>query len=78
MSQGHRIVFDYDSELSKPFTWKGGITQNGRTALIQCENGHNISLSAHKIDEAGYVSPSVVCRFGCDFHEHIILVGWED
>ena len=59
-------------------TWKGGRTPAGRTALLSCPDGHIASLSQHTIAADGTVSPSVVCpEPGCDFHEHVRLVGWE-
>ena len=49
------------------------------TASIACpECGKVCSLTNHKIDADGKVSPSVVCPGdGCSFHEHIILDGWK-
>ncbi len=35
-------------------------------------------LSDHEIDSQGLVSPSLLCwHNGCDFHEHVKLVGWD-
>jgi hypothetical protein len=61
-------------------TWHGGRkADDTRTASLSCPDCGKIgSLSDHKIDDQGRVSPSVVCPTkGCDFHEWLILDGWE-
>ncbi len=68
--------YPYDPNLS-PGTWKGGKTEQGRTALFCCPNGHIGSLSDHQILDNGLVMPSVVCPHeGCNFHDFIELEGW--
>jgi hypothetical protein len=47
-------------------------------AVVYCPKcDRPLSLLKHRIAEDGTVSPSVVCSWeGCNFHEHIKLVGW--
>lgn len=60
-----------------PGTWKGLQTTKGRKASFTCPNCGQIgSLSDHKITSDGIVLPSVVCSYGCGFHEFIQLSGW--
>lgn len=48
-----------------------------RTALIACPQcGTRMLLNPHPVDANGNVSPSVVCRKPCDFHEYIVLTEW--
>lgn len=55
------------------------ITKGAWSASFMCPNRHYGSLMDHEIAADGTVSPSVVCPTeGCDFHEHVRLVGWED
>lgn len=70
-----------------PLTWKPfTIYESGEIggALLTCSRGHTCSLTidkehAHTIAADGTVSPSVVCPIeGCDFHEFVRLIGWED
>lgn len=57
--------------------WKGAGGEGFRTANVSCPNcGMVFSLSHHKIDESGNVSPSVVCAHGCGFHDYVKLEGW--
>lgn len=51
--------------------------------LLRCPSGHTATLhtpsSGHQIDDAGIVTPSVVCPYdGCTFHEHVRLLDWTD
>ncbi len=58
--------------------WHGAMRADAqRTALVKCPRGHIASLSEHTIAADGTVSPSLVCpRWGCDFHENVVLLGW--
>lgn len=61
----------------EPGTWKGLQTPEGRKASFTCPIcGQVGSLASHDIDHEGNVSPSVVCSYGCGFHEYIKLIGW--
>lgn len=49
--------------------------------LLRCPSGHTATLhtpnSGHQIDDAGNVTPSVVCPYdGCEFHEIVRLLDW--
>ncbi len=45
---------------------------------IYCPKCGNEGLLDHDIDTEGRVTPSLVCPHdGCDFHDHIQLMGWE-
>lgn len=62
--------------------WRGGLGSwafGARTASLACPDCKEVfSLTDHKINDDGAVSPSVVCpREGCSFHEFIILEGWK-
>lgn len=62
-----------------PGFWKPGRGTAGhrRTALLSCPRcGEVFSLTGHRISEAGVVHPSVVCPFGCGFHDLLDLKGW--
>lgn len=71
------------SAVHEPGTWKGLLVPDGqggyvRKASFTCPAcGGIASLSNHEIAANGAVSPSVVCPFGCEFHEFILLEGWE-
>lgn len=55
---------------------KGGSTHR-RVALISCPVCARVfSLSGHTIQDDGKVLPSVVCPYGCGFHESVSLEGW--
>lgn len=41
-------------------------------------NGDYFGLETHRISSDGNVSTSVVCPYGCGFHEFIKLDGWEE
>jgi hypothetical protein len=63
----------------KPGTWKGLLVgpQNIRKASFTCPIcGNACSLSDHEIAPDGTVSPSLICPYGCGFHEFIHLDGW--
>ena len=44
---------------------------------IRDSNGDWFGLASHKISETGVITPSVVCPYGCGFHEFIKLIGWD-
>ena len=58
--------------------WRQCGTDSGKTASLSCPGcGEVASLSNHKIDDQGIVTPSLVCPFdGCSFHEWVQLEGW--
>lgn len=61
-----------------PNTWKGLQTPDGKSASVTCSNGHTATLTDHEIAADGTVTPSLVCPYdGCDFHEMVVLEGWE-
>ncbi len=48
------------------------------SASFMCPNGHYGTLMEHEIAPDGIVNPSVDCPVdGCDFHDHVRLMGWE-
>jgi len=48
-----------------------------QTALVCDPSGHVLSLSQHQIDDAGKVTPSLLCPNGCGWHEWLLLDGWD-
>jgi len=64
--------------VKNPGQWRGLKADGVRTAGLSCPDcGQVASLSHHKIDQDGIVTPSVVCPTeGCKFHEWIKLDGW--
>lgn len=73
-----------------PLTWRrvkrgGGQRADGSlipelpdTASVVCSRSHDGLIDEHEIAADGTVTPSVVCnQDGCDFHEHIRLIGWD-
>lgn len=88
MNGEYRVFKDSDFD-AKPGTWnviceavpqtKGEDTPGKViSATLRCRNGHYGSLEDHEIADNGEVYPSVDCPVsGCDFHENVILDGWE-
>ena len=76
------------AERQPPLTWRPVQMPTGRSASFVCSNGHDGTLLDHEIAADGTVTPSVVCdgipawptrgiaAEGCDFHDHLRLVGW--
>jgi len=65
---------DVDSQSG---VYKGARRDGERTANLSCPNcGRVASLSDHAIHTDGTVNPSVVCPYGCGFHEYIRLDKW--
>lgn len=53
--------------------WIDWIGRYVHTFALSCPNcGHAFSLREHTISD-GVVSPSVVCPYGCGFHEFITI-----
>jgi len=63
-----------------PLSWKPVRIPDGRmTALFICPRKHAGLLTEWEIAPDGTVSPSVDCSpNGCDFHDHIRLIGWAE
>lgn len=58
--------------------WRGAMMDGTRKAHVKCANGHVAGLYDHIIDANGKVMPSLICpEKGCDWHEHVRLVGWK-
>ena len=81
------MMIDFTRDLGDPWanpplTWRPMRMKEGGplvTATAVCSNEHSGSLESHEISEDGTVTPSVDCSIeGCDFHDHIRLVGWEE
>lgn len=79
-----RISFDME-----PGTWAPTLMDGKRTAYVCCPKCGNVGgISSHTIDDAGTVTPSIVCssheNVGSDpcaekgFHEFVTLEGWAD
>jgi hypothetical protein len=69
------------STRHKPLTWTPLRRRDGRLvgAMVRCANGHLATLTDHRVNPIGQVSPSVECpNDGCSFHVSIQLVGWEE
>lgn len=65
------------SETREPGTYKPVLDGNRRTAIVICPRcGSRLHLSPHLVLNDGTVTPSVVCRSPCTFHEFITLDGW--
>jgi hypothetical protein len=72
-----RRIFTF-SETREAGTYKPCIHEGRRTAIVICPLCQSkLVLNPHLVGADGEVSPSVVCRPPCAFHEFIILVGWE-
>ena len=58
--------------------WRGGIFDGVSTATVSCPKcGEVASLTAHRINSEGKVTPSLTCPArNCDFHEWVRLDGW--
>lgn len=76
------IIFKRDTSDSEEFqpknTWrlsKG--TDDILHPTIRDSNGDWFGIETHNIADDGIVSPSVVCPYGCEFHEFITLEGWD-
>jgi len=68
----------YDPELASKGTWKGAKWGPRRTAIVSCPGcGQSTSISQHTIDADGKVTPSLVCPFGCGFHDFVTLENWK-
>jgi hypothetical protein len=72
------ILVKHDQSLTDPNTWAIYRYGSGRVQVVtRCSNSHIGSLDDHEISSDGTVSPSVVCqKAGCNFHEFIMLKGW--
>lgn len=77
------LIFERDiskSEEDQPInTWRlCRDSDPARTQYpsIRDSNGDFFGLSAHQISAEGAVMPSVVCPYGCGFHQFITLKGW--
>ena len=59
--------------------WRGAREDRSpRSALVCCPGCGKIgSLTKHTIDPDGRVFPSLVCPFGCGFHEFVKLDDWK-
>jgi hypothetical protein len=60
--------------------WKPWVNGPGfvRTAAVRCPVCSALfCLADHRIGAEGTVSPSIVCPYGCGFHEFVRLAGWE-
>lgn len=75
-----------EGTLPSPLTWDVAVKGPPGTffaddlALITCDQRHTLRMSGrvHAIAADGTVTPSWVCRYyGCKFHQHIRLAGWE-
>ncbi len=67
-----------DSDMFGRLVWRAVGSSDGPKVLVSCDKGHIGSLADHAIAADGTVTPSLVCPDGgCDFHEHVRLVGWE-
>lgn len=77
MSGEFELKYDEAAGLV-PGTWTPLGVDN---AMVTCQNDreHVATLSDHKIDENGVVTPSLVCPVeGCGFHEWVRLQGWNE
>lgn len=46
---------------------------------MTCPKKHFATLDGHEIADDGIVTPSVQCpEPGCDFHEMVVLEGWNN
>lgn len=71
-----RRIFTF-SENREAGTYKPCLHEGRRTAIIICPFCRGkLVLNPHKVDQDGDVSPSVVCRPPCSFHEFITLKDW--
>lgn len=60
-----------------PLTWWPGTSDGKATAIVACGNGHAMSIAGHTINQAGLVTPSLVCPVeGCGWHVWGKLEGW--
>jgi hypothetical protein len=50
-------------------------SEAGSPPLFRCPNGHNTAMRNHTVDPDGTVNGSVKCPL-CDYHEFVILDGW--
>lgn len=55
--------------------WPAGVPWKANVVCPDC--GGRTNLRNHQVDEHGRVSPSLICPFGCGFHESVVLDGWE-
>lgn len=61
-----------------PGSWYPYKVPSGYSVLFCCPHGHLGNLGDHFIDDKGVVTPSVVCVDDtCEFHEYIVLEGWD-
>lgn len=61
--------------------WGRGKKEDGSiTALVKCPGcDRHASLSQHEIRHDGGVFPSLVCPYDvCEFHEFVMLEGWDE
>lgn len=57
--------------------WTPVVLSDGtHTASIFCPGCKRKAVLDHEIGARGAVTPSVVCPFGCGFHDHVQLAGW--
>ena len=76
------IVFKQDISKStgeQPIeTWRLSKDLDGTAyPTIRDSSGDWFAIQTHSIADDGTVSPSVVCPYGCEFHEFITLEGWD-
>jgi hypothetical protein len=67
-------VFKHNPELEAKGEWR----RSSDKAITSCPLcGHFGGLGRHEIDEAGKVTPSLVCPWApCTFHDWGVLEGW--
>lgn len=60
-----------------PGTWFLVRRENGElSAMLNCPTCGKTAGLSHAIDVNGVVIPSVVCPYGCGFHDYVTLVDW--
>lgn len=67
-----------EGDLSQPRQWRlqyDWSRKDPRVVEITCPRGAcRLDISARKIDDTGWVSPTVRCE--CGWHGRVVLAGW--
>ena len=76
------MIFTRDTsksaEMQPIHTWRLCIGLDGKTyPSLKDSNGCVFGIETHSVSADGVVSPSIVCGYGCEFHEFVTLEGWD-
>lgn len=72
-----RTELDWKDLPPRAWTWWQWLDTNERVPVMRCTAGHMFLVRQnHTIAADGTVTPSMVCPYGCAYHECIRLDDW--